>query len=93
MMESNTFGRSVMAITDGSKVFMSGTGASPEGDMPFVDLYDLNTKTSSRLWRCEAPYYERAVSILDKERKIVITSRESKDETPNYMKRGMTDGS
>ena len=93
MMELNTFGRSVMAITDGSKVFMSGIGASEEGDMPFVDVFDLDTKTSSRLWRCEAPYYERAVSIIDKEQKIVITSRESKDETPNYMKRGLVDGS
>ena len=93
MMETNAFGRSVMALFEGSKVLMSGTGASPEGDMPFVDVFDLNTKKSSRLWRCEAPYYERAVSLFNKKQKIVITSRESKDETPNYMQRNLTDGS
>ena len=92
MMEFNLFGRSVMALFDGSKVLMSGTGASPEGDMPFVDIYDLQTKMSTRLWRCEAPYYERAISILNKDQKTIITSRESKDETPNYMIRGLNDG-
>ena len=92
MMELNLFGRSVMALFEGSKVLMSGTGASPEGDMPFVDIYDLKTKMSTRLWRCEAPYYERAISIINKEQKTIITSRESKDETPNYMIRGLNDG-
>ena len=92
MMEVNLFGRSVMALFEGSKVLMSGTGASPEGDMPFVDIYDLQTKKSSRLWRCEAPYYERAISIINKDQKTIITSRESKDETPNYMIRGLNDG-
>ena len=92
MMELNLFGRSVMALFEGSKVLMSGTGASPKGDMPFVDIYDLQTKISTRLWRCEAPYYERAISIINKDQKTVITSRESKDETPNYMIRGLNDG-
>ena len=92
MMELNLFGRSVMALFEGSKVLMSGTGASPEGDMPFVDIYDLQTKMSTRLWRCEAPYYERAISIINKDQKTIITSRESKDETPNYMIRGLNDG-
>ena len=92
MMEFNLFGRSVMALFEGSKVLMSGNGASPEGDMPFVDIYDLQTKMSTRLWRCEAPYYERAISIINKDQKTIITSRESKDETPNYMIRGLNDG-
>ena len=92
MMELNLFGRSVMALFEGSKVLMSGTGASPEGDMPFVDIYDLQTKMSTRLWRCEAPYYERAISIINKDQKTIITSRESKDENPNYMIRGLNDG-
>ena len=92
MMEFNLFGRSVMALFEGSKVLMSGTGASPKGDMPFVDIYDLQTKMSTRLWRCEAPYYERAISIINKNQKTIITSRESKDETTNYMIRGLNDG-
>ena len=44
MMEKNIFGRSVLALVDGRKIFMSGNGASPDGDLPFIDEYDLTTK-------------------------------------------------
>ena len=93
MMEKNMFGRSVLALVDGRKIFMSGNGASPDGDFPFVDEYDITTKKSKRLWRCEAPYYESGISIIDKKNNIILTRRESKDEPPNYMLRGLKDNS
>ena len=93
MMEKNMFGRSVLALVDGRKIFMSGNGASPDGDLPFVDEYDITTKKSKRLWRCEAPYYESGISIIDKKNNIILTRRESKDEPPNYMLRGLKDNS
>jgi len=93
MMEKNMFGRSVLALVDGRKIFMSGNGASPDGDFPFVDEYDITTKKSKRLWRCEAPYYESGISIIDKKNNIILTRRESKDEPPNYILRGLKDNS
>ena len=72
---------------------MSGNGASQEGDMPFVDEFDLQTKKSKRLWRCVAPYYESAVTLMDKKNRLIITRRESKDEPTNYYLRGMNDNS
>jgi len=93
MMEKNMFGRSVLALVDGRKIFMSGNGASPDGDLPFVDEYDITTKKSKRLWRCEAPYYESGISIIDKKNNIILTRRESKDEPPNYILRGLKDNS
>ena len=95
MREINDFGRSVLILLDegGRKIFMSGNGASQEGDMPFVDEFDLQTKKSKRLWRCVAPYYESAVTLMDKKNRLIITRRESKDEPPNYYLRGMNDNS
>ena len=74
-------------------VFMSGNGASPEGDLPFVDEFNLKTKKTVRLWRAEAPYYETPISMFDPTKKVVLTSRESKDEIPNYYLRSLIDGS
>ena len=86
MRELNNFGRSVLILLDkgGRKIFMSGNGASPEGDMPFFDEFDLQTKKSKRLWRSEAPYYESAIALMDKKERTIITRRESKDEPANY---------
>ena len=95
MREINDFGRSVLILLDegGRKIFMSGNGASPEGDMPFVNEFDLQTSKTKRLWRCIAPYYESAVTFMDKKNRLIITRRESKDEPTNYYLRGMNDNS
>ena len=94
MRETNDFGRSVLILDEnGRKIFMSGNGASPEGDMPFVDEFDLQTNKSKRLWRSVAPYYESAVTLMDKKNRLIITRRESKDEPTNYYLRGVNDNS
>jgi dipeptidyl aminopeptidase/acylaminoacyl peptidase len=79
----NQYGRSVMAIHDNA-VYLTGQGASPEGDRPFLDKLDLNTGKATRTWRSEAPYYESVVSVIDAKKGVFITSRESQDENPNY---------
>jgi dipeptidyl aminopeptidase/acylaminoacyl peptidase len=81
--KKNAFGREVLAIENGS-VFMMGQGASPEGDRPFVDKLDLNTKQSTRLWRSEAPYFESVVKVLDAQNQLVLTNRQSNEEQPNF---------
>lgn len=86
-LRKNQYGRNVLAIGKDNSVFMFGTGASPEGDRPFVDLLNLSTKQTKRLWRSEAPYFERPISMLDFEKQTVLTSRESPEETPNYFVR------
>jgi len=93
MMEKNKYGRSILALVDGNKIFMSGIGASSEGDLPFIDEFDIQTNKSKRLWRCEAPYYEVGINVINKKKNIFLTRRESKDEPPNYMLRGLEDNS
>jgi len=71
---------------------MSGIGASPEGDKPFLDQFNMDTKETKRLWRSKPPYYERVVSIMDKKGEVILTSREAKDEPANYYRRDVKNG-
>jgi dipeptidyl aminopeptidase/acylaminoacyl peptidase len=84
----NVNGRWLMALENGN-IFLSGNGASPEGDMPFLDKFNLKTKQKKRLWQSEAPYYERVISLIDESGPIVFTSKESNSENPNYYIRNL----
>lgn len=83
----NAYGRSVLLINKDNSLYMTGNGSSPDGDMPFLDKLVLATGKSTRLWRCEAPYYERVVTLLDPAKGVFVTSRESTMENPNYFVR------
>ena len=85
--EINKYGRYVMLVTSDNKVFFRGNGSSPKGDMPFLDKMDLATGKKTRLWQCEAPFYEYVVSLLDSKKGVIITSRESQEQNPNYFLR------
>jgi dipeptidyl aminopeptidase/acylaminoacyl peptidase len=63
---------------------MRGNGASPNGDLPFLNSFNIATKETKELWRCEEPYYESVSSIVDYDKLVVITNRQSQDEQPNY---------
>lgn len=80
----NAFGRNTVLINKDNSILLTGEGSSPEGDMPFLDKMELNTGKKTRLWRCEAPYYERVVTVLDPKKNVFVTSRESNTENPNY---------
>lgn len=83
----NRYGRNTMLITSDDHVFLTGDGSSPEGDMPFLDKMNLKTGKKTRVWQCEAPYYEYVVRLLDPRKVTFITSRESTTENPNYFLR------
>ncbi len=92
VMTVNEAGRDVLLTTgDSAGIYLIGDGASPEGDRPFLDTFDLGTGESARLFRSEAPYYERPVALLDGGRRI-LTRRESVDDVPNYFLRDLGTG-
>lgn len=55
-MKKNAYGEYVLDITAANEIYLTGQGASPEGDRPFVDVYSLTTKQAKRLFRSEAPF-------------------------------------
>jgi len=94
MLHRNKYGRNVLLFgQDGETVFLSGVGSSPDGDRPFVDEFNLMNSQSKRLWRSASPYYERPVTMIDGEKRVVLTSRETTEEPVNYYLRNMADGS
>jgi len=78
------FGNVLLTSPDGRFAYLTGNGASPEGDRPFLDRYDLTSGATERLFRSEAPYYEEIVALLDGTGNRLVTRRESKSEVPNY---------
>jgi dipeptidyl aminopeptidase/acylaminoacyl peptidase len=93
MTEPNIFGRGVLYFADkGKSLFLTGNGASPEGDRPFIDKYDIAAGKTVRLWRSEAPYYESVNSFLDISKGLVVTSRQSVADVPNYFIRNIKNG-
>jgi dipeptidyl aminopeptidase/acylaminoacyl peptidase len=93
MVVPNSFGRSVLLFTDkGKSLFLTGTGASPEGDRPFIDKYDIASNVTTRLWRSEEPYYETVYSFIDISKSLVLTNRQSVTEVPNYFIRNLKNG-
>jgi len=86
----NDRGRSVLITADrGRTLFLVGAGASPDGDRPFLDRFDVRTKQATRLFRSEAPYYEWPVQLLDDAGRYVLTLRESVEDPPNYFVRDL----
>ena len=65
--------------------YLRGEGASPEGNKPFVDEFNIKTNETKRLWRStEKPFYETPVDVVDISKLQFLTRRESKDIPPNY---------
>lgn len=71
-------------LQDKDWIYLSGSGASPKGDMPFLDKMNIKTMEKKRLFQCTEKTYERFISFLGKSKKKIITSYESKTEPPNY---------
>ncbi|MGD2068090.1 MAG: prolyl oligopeptidase family serine peptidase [Gemmatimonadota bacterium] len=73
-----------LVVRDGDWVFLEGSGASDEGDRPFLDRMNLETHATERLWRSPPDAYETMVAMLDREGERLLIRRESKVEPPNY---------
>ncbi|MEM9554433.1 MAG: prolyl oligopeptidase family serine peptidase [Acidobacteriota bacterium] len=87
-------GRKVLQTTpDGDALYLFGDGDSPEGRRPFVDRYSLESGTTERLFRSEAPFYEQPEMLLDSAGTRLVTRRESTEAPPNFFVRDLADDS
>ena len=87
VFENSDLGTRVLKLVGGRYLFLTGDGASENGNVPFLSRYDIKTNTTTRLWQSEAPYYERVRAMLDDEGMRFITVRESRQEQPNFFVR------
>ena len=72
-----------------SFLMMRSNGASPEGDMPYLSKYTLADKSNKILWRCQAPYYEYISDVLDPDKLVLLTNRQSQTQPGNYYVRDL----
>ncbi len=71
-------------IQSGDAVYLTGAGASPKGDRPFLDRFNLKTLKAERIWQCDDTSYESVVALLDDNAGRIMTRRETKTEPANY---------
>ena len=76
-------GRRVM-WQNGDFIYLTGAGASAEGDRPFLDRFNLKTLKAERIFRSDATAYESPVALLTDDASQFITRRETPTDAPNY---------
>ena len=67
----------------GDAVYFSGSGATDQGDRPFLDLRHMESGEVQRLFRCDPEHYEFFVAFAGEEDRFVLRS-ESAVDVPNY---------
>ncbi len=84
LMTKNSFGKEVILV-EGSTIFLNNTtGSSPKGDLPFLNLFDFETKKTEMLWKCSEGTFEFILDVLDSKNFTFVSRKESKTEVPNY---------
>jgi dipeptidyl aminopeptidase/acylaminoacyl peptidase len=78
---------------DGKAIYLLGAGASAEGERPFADRYEIDTRESRRLFRSEAPFYDSPIALFDTgPTPKLLLQRESVTEAPNIYLRDLATG-
>jgi dipeptidyl aminopeptidase/acylaminoacyl peptidase len=80
-------------LQSGTSIYLTGQGASPEGDRPFLDRLDLKTLATERLFRSEATALESVAGLMDDGAAKVLTRAETRTSPPNYFVRDVRAGS
>ncbi len=80
-------GRRVLRQAPDGRLFLTGSGATPKGEFPFLDLLDLDTGRKERLFRSGEAEYASVVAVLDDAGAKLLIRRESPTDPPNYFLR------
>ncbi len=81
-----------LVAQSGGAIFLAGAGASPKGDFPFLDRFDLATGNTERLFQAQGECYETIVAVLDGDANTLLTRYETPKEPPNYFVRSRATG-
>ena len=86
LMRALPNGEQVMWQT-GDWIYLDGSGASPQGDYPFLDRFNLATFQADRLFQSDRHSYESVVALMSADGAggiRFITQHEAPDSPPNY---------
>ncbi len=80
----NEFGENTLVI-NGDKMYLTGTGYSPEGIRPFFNEYNVKTKNAHELWRADGKEtLENISDVINAQQGVLLTRVESQSKYPNY---------
>ncbi|MFT0174862.1 alpha/beta hydrolase family protein [Paraburkholderia mimosarum] len=68
---------------DDDSIFLAGTGASPDGDRPFLDRLDLATLKTQRLFRSDKSSLESFFAFTGDDSRSFLTWHQSPTDPPN----------
>ena len=71
-------------LQDKDWFYLTGSGASSQGDHPFLDRMNVKTLAKERLFQSLDPAYETFIDFNGSSRTEAITSYETKTNPPNY---------
>ena len=72
---------------DKDAIYLQGDGASPDGDRPFLDRFDVASKKTERLFRSEKTALEYFVGFSDSSAHSFLTWHQSPQDPPNLFAR------
>ena len=79
-------------LQSGDSIYLSGDGASPQGDRPFLDRLDLRSFATERLFRSDDKSFESVVALLDDGASKILTRYENRTTPDNYFVRDVRTG-
>ncbi len=86
VLTRNPYGQEVLQTIDNGRQLLLNNpiGSSPKGDLPFLSRFDLSTHQNNIIWRCPQGQFEYISEVLDADRLILLSRKESHDQVPNY---------
>jgi dipeptidyl aminopeptidase/acylaminoacyl peptidase len=72
-------------LADGPAIYLRGDGATPDGDRPFLDRFDLTTLTATRLHESPPGCIEHVLGFTGASEPEVVLWHESPTEPPNLL--------
>lgn len=79
-------------LQNGDWIFLEGQGASPDGDLPFLDRFNMRTLKSERIFRSKLNAYESVVALLADDASRFLTRYETAMDPPNYFVKSASGG-
>jgi len=68
---------------EGASIYLAGTGASPDGNRPFLDRLNLSTLKSERLFRSDKTAFELFLSFTGPDTRTFLTWHQTPTDPPN----------
>lgn len=76
----------------GDTIYLTGSGASPLGDRPFLDRLNLTSLATERVFQTDDKSYETVAALFSDDAKRLLTRRETRTDFPNYHVRDLAAG-